>query len=455
MLHYLERLSAFVARTKFEDLGEPAVVATQNVIMDTIGAMIAGSQLPENTNFAQFAVSVSGNGKATLLGHVSQVQPMFAAMVNATAGVALEMDEGNRFGGGHPGIHVVPGALAMAEELGEGGKKLVESVLTGYEACSRIGGATATRPNVHSHGTWGTIGTTVAVAKLLGFDQRHIREVINLSSSMSPANSWTPCFEGATIRNLYPGSSGFQGILAVHLHQCGYSALKDGPSDIYGTILGEGFASEDAVSGLEEGKAYRIQQNYFKMHACCLFIHPALDTIVSLVEREGFGAEDVEWIKVTTIPFATRMIQGYPENMLSAKFHMPYAIAVLMVRGKADITSFYPDSIDDPRIRELARKVEVNTDPDMNMKRADYPSARLSIGLKNGRIFSGSTTVIRGDAANPVSQEELVDKFMFLTADVLGHERALEAVEAISHLERLMDVRELTSLLGSERGLGR
>ena len=117
----------------------------------------------------------------------------------------------------------------------------MESLVAGYEVSSRIGGATVARPNVHSHGTWGTTGTAVAVARLMDFDPPRMRQVINLAASMSPANTWTPCFEGATIRNVYPGRSGMQGILAVQLQQCGYTGLKDAPTDVYTTILGDSF----------------------------------------------------------------------------------------------------------------------------------------------------------------------------------------------------------------------
>ena len=79
------------------------------------------------------------------------------------------MDEGTRLGGGHPHPRL-PGALAVAEDMGLSGTKLAEGLVAGYEVLSRIGGATAARPNVHSHGTWGTIGTAVAVARLMGFD---------------------------------------------------------------------------------------------------------------------------------------------------------------------------------------------------------------------------------------------------------------------------------------------
>ena len=209
--NYLDLLAQFVAESRWEDLRPSTIAAAKDVVLDTIGAILAGSRLSENANFASLAAAMSGPGTATVFGHAGRVQPVWATMVNATAGVSLEMDEGNRLGGGHPSIHVTPGAIAVGEDLGRSGREVMESIIVGYEVISRIGTATQIRPEVHSHGTWGTIGTAAATARLMGFDAAQTRLAMNLSMSMSPANTWTPCIEGATVRNLYPGRSGFQG----------------------------------------------------------------------------------------------------------------------------------------------------------------------------------------------------------------------------------------------------
>src|SRR5437899_1275647 len=267
---YLDQLAAFVAATRFDALPVATVAAAKLVLLDTLGAIVAGSALRENDELARLAAARSPHRAATLLGHRAKADPFWAALTNATAGVALEVDEGSRLGGGHPAIHVIPGALAVAEERGLDGRRLLESFVAGYEVGSRIGGATTVRANVHSHGTWGTISTAVAVATLDGAPAQTIRAVINLAASMSPANTWTPALEGATIRNLYPGRSAFQGILAVELQRCGFTGLGDAPSDVYGTILADRFEPELAVAGLDAltragGAAYRIEQNYLKL----------------------------------------------------------------------------------------------------------------------------------------------------------------------------------------------
>src|SRR5215472_15809775 len=141
-MDYLDRLSRFVRDTTYSTLPSPIAAAARVVVLDTLGAMLAGSRLPENARLAQLVAERSGARTATLIGHAARGEPMLAALSNATAGVALEVDEGNRWGGGHPSIHVLPGLLAVAEEVGSDGPRLLAALVAGYDICSRMGGAT-------------------------------------------------------------------------------------------------------------------------------------------------------------------------------------------------------------------------------------------------------------------------------------------------------------------------
>jgi len=444
-MDYLDRLARFVEAVRLDRLPDDAIAAARLVLLDTIGAMVAGSAQPENRRLAAAMRERRSREGATLVGHGGRVDPLLATFANATAGVALEVDEGSRLGGGHPAIHVVPAALAVAEDTGADGRRLLGAIVAGYEVCSRLGSATTPRPNVHSHGTWGTIGTAVAVAKLADLDAAGVRSVINLSASMSPANTWTTALEGVTIRNAYPGRSGLEGILAVDLHRAGFTGLPDAPSDVYGTILADRFEPERALDGL--GGPLRIQQNYFKLYACCRYNHFALDALLALSHAGEVPADEVERVVVTTIPFGPRMAGAAPTSMLGAKFSIPYAVAAALVLGRADVAAFEEPARDDPRIRALAGRVEVRVDPEMSPRRADQPTARVEVALRNGRTLSRVTSVVRGDFEDPVPPEEVVEKFVALASRALGAERAREVVELAHRADALKDVRELTARL--------
>jgi 2-methylcitrate dehydratase PrpD len=446
---YLDRLARMARRVRFDDFSPATVGAAKAVVLDTLGAILAGSVLPENARLADIAAERSGHRTSTIIGRARKAEPMFATLANGTAGVAFEVDEGNRWGGGHPAIHVMPAALAVAEELVADGPRFIEALVAGYEVTSRLGGATRQRANVHSHGTWGTAGAAVAAARLLGHEPGALRAVINLATSMSPANTWTPCFEGATIRNLYPGRSGLQGILAVHLLDCGFTPIKDAPADVYGTILADEFDPAAAVAGLGDDDrvgVFRIERNYFKFHACCYFNHPALDAVHRLLGGAGVRPADVASITVTSIPFVTRMAEPAPANMLAAKFSSPYAVAAAVVRGNAFVDAFADDARTDEGIEALARRVTVRGDESMAI-RGDGVTARVAIALADGRTLEGETRVAHGDAVDPPDRAERIEKFTKLVEPVLGVRRLKQLIAAVETLETTKDIRALTALV--------
>ena len=444
MTDYLDQLSQFVADTTYDTLSPDARAAAKDVIMDTFGAIIAGAQLPENRSLANLASERSQPPSATLLGHSLKAEPMFAALANSTAGVALEMDEGNRFGGGHPAIHTLPGALAVGEEMGVDGKKFIESVAVGYEIESRLGGATKPKENVHSHGHWGATGTAAAIARLRGYNAAQVRDVLNLAASMSPANTWTTAFRGATIRNLYPGRSSFQGILAAHLYDCGFTGLHDAPSDVFGTILGDSFSPEAAVHGL--GGELRIQQNYFKFHACCRINHASIEAVLDARSRNGLDPDSIERIDLRAHRMLDGMLGPYPDNVLASKFHVPYAIAVTLVENKTDVTVFHPDVISNPRIREFASRVNVQFDRELAAAPDGSTLAQASILLKDGTTIHGETGTLWGDYGNRAPRSQLLEKIHFLCDDILGEKGVSRLVECTENLEVVQDIRELTAL---------
>src|SRR5260370_19997570 len=117
-MDYLARLSEFVAAVSLDRLPDEAIQAARLVLLDTIGAMVAGSAQPENRRLAAAMHARRSRAGATLVGHGGRVDPLLATFANATAGVALEVDEGSRLGGGPPAVHAVPAALPGAGGTG-------------------------------------------------------------------------------------------------------------------------------------------------------------------------------------------------------------------------------------------------------------------------------------------------------------------------------------------------
>ena len=447
MPRYLDTLSQFAADATFDSLSPGAIAAARDVTLDTLGAIAAGMQEPENLRLAAWASANMTPAESTIIAAPHRASAMGAALVNATAGVALEMDEGNRFGGGHPAIHVLPGLLAVAERDGATGADFLTALVVGYEVTSRLGGATAARPNVHSHGHWGAPGTAAAIAKLRGMDAADIRAVINVAASVSPANTWTNAFAGATVRNLYPGRSSMQGVMAVALYQCGFTALEDAPADVYGTILGDSFDGDAAVATL--GEEYRIERNYFKLHACCRYNHATLDGVLDAAGGVPLSPNDVDSATVSVPWMLDGMLGDYPQNMLSAKFNLRYAVAAALATGRTDVTVFRTDSIADPTIRALFERVSVQVGDAPQRQSVRTPSASVELRLRNGAVSTAQVQTIRGDYGNRIPRSEIADKFQYLTTPALGAERTRLAIDRVQGLEDCADMREFAGAIFS------
>ena len=130
--------------------------------------------------------------------------------------------------------------------------------------------------------------------------------------------------------------------------------------------------------------------------------------------------------------------------MLAAKFSIPYAVAAAVHHRATDVSAFLPDKVTNEDVRRLARRVEVDADGEMSLRRYDYPSARVAVHLRDARTLESSVVSQRGDATNPASREDLLGKFRLLAAPTLGDAGVQRAIDAAGRIEMLESITELT-----------
>ena len=186
---YLQALADFAARTRLSDIAPDARERARWVMADCVPVIAAGMQQPEMRALVERHLAHAAPGTAWVIGSGRRAAAGDAALLNGTAGTWLELDEGNLFAKGHPGIQVVPAAIAVAHETRASGSELLAAIALGYEISSRISRAAETRLSIHPHGTYGVIGAAVAVARLSGFDSGQMLELINVAATMGMATS--------------------------------------------------------------------------------------------------------------------------------------------------------------------------------------------------------------------------------------------------------------------------
>ncbi|GAB6174143.1 MmgE/PrpD family protein [Paradesulfitobacterium aromaticivorans] len=440
-----KEIAEFVVSNGYDQIPEEARKQAKLVLLDTLGAMLAGSHVYPLPNLVAQWSSEHGIGPVTVVGWSEGMDLTTAALLNGTSAVALEMDEGNQFSKGHPASHIIPAALAWAELAGSSGKQLIESIVMGYEIATRIGGCTELRSEVHPHGTWGTIGAAVAVAKLKGFSAEEVLSTIRLAASLSLASTWPSALEGATVRNIYTGLSNQLGLLATDLTKAGITAARGAVESVYGQILSTRFDSDCLTQKLDED--YYISKNYFKMYSCCRYNHAALDAIQLILAEDLITDDQIDKIEVETYGAAAVLKEQQPANMLAAKFSVPFALAAYIVLGNAGEEAFSNKTVENERIRHLAQKITVSENPAFTAMLPQNRPARVTVYLKDGRTAERAVSSSQGGFDNPYPVSMILDKFEQLAQNVVGSQAAKHIINLCQGLEKMDDIQELTRWL--------
>jgi 2-methylcitrate dehydratase PrpD len=439
---WLKRWARFAGAARFDRLPEDVVERARLVMLDCIGAIIAGSAEPEMRNAMK---RLGRTAKARRAG-----SPLLSAFAGGTAGTMLEIDEGNQYARGHPAIHVVPAIMAVAENRRVAGQDAILALVLGYEIGARIGIASKLRVAMHPHGTWGVVGAALAVAKLHRASGHDIASAINISSSLGLTTSRRTMLEGGTVRNTYAGFSNMLGLMAWDLVKAGFTGEADGVGSVYGGIAADEWRPAEMTREL--GDRWEIARNYFKRHAACRYNHGALDALGEIVTQAGgwIDPDAIAEIAVETYVWAAQLDHPAPRNMLAAKFSMPFSIATALVHGSTGLDAFRDDARSNPRVVALAARVAVTEDPALTEKLPGLRPSRVRVALKDGRRFEAIAETNKGDTEDPYSVEDVISKFHAVAAPVVGAARAKEiatvclALELAPSLKALNDLARMT-----------
>jgi len=437
---YLETISRFVHRATLPDVPAEAKNRALWVIADCVPVIAAGMQQPEMKAFVAKHLANAASGNAWVIGTGRRAAALDASLLNGTAGTWLELDEGNLFAKGHPGIQVVPAAIALAQEGRVSGADLLLAVALGYEISARISRAAQMRLAVHPHGTYGVIGAAIAAARLKGFDAPQVRELLNIAATMGMATSRQTLLDGATVRNIFTGHSGYMGITAARLVECGFTGEIDGVGNVYGKVLSDTFKREEVTSGL--GTDWLITRNYIKLHPTGRYVHSAIDALEDLLEKVPGGRLDVERIKeirVRTYMLGAMLAEKNVVSSFGARFSVPFALASILYHGRSGLASFDERAVANAKIRGLANLVDLQEDAQHTARYPQEQPCDVRITLSEGAVWEGHCTVTKGEPANPHRPEELEAKFFDLGTPVWGEAVTKRLFEGLRNLERIAD----------------
>ena len=448
-------LAEFAVHTNLGDLPFDVSEHTRWVLLDTIGVILGGSVEPQVAALARRWCRTEG-GPSTIFGYQLSASPLNAALVNGTAAAWLDFDSGHLPPPGkpllpaaHPPIHVIPATLAVAEMLGSSGTDVLSALVVGYDVGARIGMAARVRAQIHCHGTHHNVGAAVAASRLAGVTTDKMVSTINLAIHLSLMPSFENAYQGGTVRNNYAAVGGVAGILAARLAALGFTAERDALGSVYGGIISPWLDRSRLTDEL--GERFEVTRGFIKPYPMCRFGHPAVEATEAIVREDDISPDEIDSVEVHTFDWAASLDDPAPTTDLGAKFSVPWAVASMLVRKKAGADEFRTQSLSDPAVKSVAAKVKMMEDPAYSAATPMKRPARVKVHTKDGRTFQKEVEGSKGGPDAPLPLERIQEKFLAMAAPVIGQAQATLAVERVTHLEALSDIRDLTKLFAPTR----
>ncbi|MDI6756229.1 MAG: MmgE/PrpD family protein [Thermodesulfobacteriota bacterium] len=444
------KLAHFIAGLNYQSLPGEVIRKAKHCLMDTLGAALAGSKTPEAKVAKKLAEKLNPKKESTLFTGRGKIGVLEAAMANGIMSHALELDDGNRYAQGHPGIVTVPATLALAEKEKKGGKDVISSLVAGYEVFGRVGaGGNPSHFNrgFHTTGTVGTFAAAAAAGRLLKLNESKLVSALGIAGSQA-AGLFAFMADGTMTKTLHAGKAAQNGILAAYLAKEGFTGPAYILEDKWGFYKAFADASNPGrvVEGL--GQKYEIMNTYVKYHASCRHSHAPVDAILDIRSRNPFRPEDIEKVDVYTYSIAAKLIDGKQVSTpITGKMSLPYAAAVAILYGRVGLGEFKPKVLNDQAVHALMEKVDVYSDPELDKLVPDHRGARAEILLKDGRKLTSEILDPKGEPENPGSSSDIYDKFRLLASTVFKAAKVEKIVEKIENLEKAKDISELNSLL--------
>jgi len=422
-------------------------------VADICAATVAGSAAD-----AIAAVGGEGDfdeGEATVLGSGRRLVPPQAALLNTTAAIAQEMEEGHNTGG-HVGAAIVAGGLPIAETAGVEGREFVDAVVRAYEICSRLEHALfAMKDRMNEaipwlvrnpHSTWTTVGPALTSALCLDADTDQLRETIRIAVNLAVVSMHDPYAEGAPSRNFTAGFSAQVGVTAARTAVAGLSGSLAAMENVYDPLeemLPEGFTAAFETLGEE----WTITENYFKPYPSCRYTHPPLDALREAVDETAVDPDDVEQVDVFTFSNATDMDHDEPTTMTGGKFSSPYVLARYLVSGSVSLDHFGTAALTDQRVRALAKRVHLHEDDSYEAAFPESWGASVDVSLNGGTTLTGEREYPRGDYRDPIPADEYRERNRRLLAHGLPKERVDHALAALDDFGDTAVGRSVASLV--------
>ncbi len=436
--HETERLAAYAAALRYEDLPPAVVQRARDCITDSVAAIVFGAEMPWSRMIIAYARRASAPGRSAILGaEGGPVQPAAAALANGAMAHAFELDNLTKpDSGSHPGATVFTAALAVAQDRGFSGRDLLTAFVAGTEIMVRIGHATKhsneTR-GFHAPGTTGPFGAAAAAGRLMGLDAERMTNALGVAGSCAGGLlEFAHAGNGAMVKRLHTGRAAEGGVLAASLAAEGFTGPTTVLEGEYGflRVFCNDFDVAELTRGL--GADFFTLDIMLKRYACHITAHNPVEATLDLRNWHKFTAADVAAI---TIAGNERMAKTNnipaPADAMMAQYSIPFSVALALHRDPVDPRSFNEAAVHDPAILDLASRVRMVATPGQDRRNL---AVTVTVTLRDGREVSRAVTSFKGTPERPLARDELREKFLLLTQR-LDRDRMLPLFDRLQNID--------------------
>ena len=452
------RIARHVTSFRPDDIPPEVARRTKLSLLDQLGVCLAASGLGDLIGPFLYLARSAGDGPATILGHSFTAPAPAAAFANGAMAHALDFEDTHDETLVHPYAAVFPAALAVAEELRASGRDFLTAVLVGADLSCRI--ARAFRVDPEKAGRFsllpmiGAFGATAAVARLLSLTPGQTIQAFATSMSRTTVSSAYKRYELSHFRAVRDAFNAEAAITAGTLARHGFEMFDrpfEGPDGYFPLLAGGQYDPETLVDDL--GSRFENVDTSFKIWPCCRGTHAFVEAALELAREPGVSPDAIRAIEVE-VPhrFASlcepREMRIAPRSAPAAKFSIPFTTAAALTRGRVTLVEFGPEALHDTQILRLASLVRCKIRDDAGASSELEGAVRIE--LDDGRRLDSRVHRPRGHVENPVTEEEIREKFFSCAAAAavpLGEETIAAVVRAVERLEELDSIDALTSLL--------
>jgi 2-methylcitrate dehydratase len=446
------RISRWACDLTYEHLSDDAVREAKRYLLDSLGCALGGFQQHDVKIALEVLEEHAGTGPATVIGTGERLDPISASLLNAL--MVRVMDYNDIYwkqDPSHPS-DIIPAAMACGERAGKAGRDLILGIVLGHEFEMRL--CEAAFPGIRErgwhHATLTAFVSPIVAARMLDLDPERMQHAIGISGSRMATLGAVTAGKLTMMKNTVDPMATQSGVLAALLAEKGYSGPEhviDGKEGL-AQCMGPDWKLEILEEGLGDG--FRITGCGMKAFPTEALTHAPISCTLDLIKENDLAPDDVEQVHIRSLARAADILADPtkydPRTKETADHSLPYVIAAAVAERQVTPLQFTDEKIMDPTIRAQLHKVKVVADPEIEALFPELQRVIVTIRATDGREFSKQIDYPKGDPRNPLTDEEIEEKFEALAAPIMPAEERQELKEAVWNLESVESITELMQL---------